>query len=511
MSEIASSSSSSSGGGAPRGAAADDQSSAGAAAAASIAPERRAAAGTTSRLSTQSGPPAAAAGKAGPLWSAAKARVDSLYSQWVAARAECNLVASSFIEIPPHGSFYIVGGGPSSDPKDVSSSAGHPPATGQSSRSARQVAPDSSSRRKPFSTDFSSSALSSISSSDDAVPHTSRGAISSRASSAGRSRVGGSPLAGKTAAAAAAGAGAMTVMMPTPPSRVLLYNMLGLKPPASFLSAVGGSETMASAAQSLEIDLPKVFRLQRDLVEFSQRAHEVCVEQAAPSETSRHSDNKAAQLNALRDSARSLLLHLAAYAPVAPLKSSSVVNSYTSGLDALVAEVLGSRGKSSAARPSPTLERAIERATAEQVALSNSLYFASVHFNTVQEKDRRKQDSLKRIGAQIESSFKKQDAELQDLLVIIQAMIRDTRLAEQVRIDLGGEANSRNSGSSRKQTALTNPLDALARGYMGVEIAAFVNSVRAFAVNYEALEVCIDVARKSMKDGITGALKEIRA
>jgi hypothetical protein len=170
------------------------------------------------------------------------------------------------------------------------------------------------------------------------------------------------------------------------------------------------------------------------------------------------------------------------------------------GLEALVAE-LQLQSKAARASPPEVIERIIERAQAEQEALVRALGYSEVHARSDAARQKIFSEKVRTISSSLRRIFEEQSRDLKRLQgEVIRPLAGSIASAEHARLHLDGLSisipGSNSSGkkrtSSAPQTAAVNPLDALARGYMGGEVAALVNSLRVFEPGIQQLEKSLE-------------------
>ena len=413
---------------------------------------------------------------AAPMWRAVRGRVESLYRQWLEARKSCRDAVIAQIEVHPSSSKLFSCGGISN-----LRSATDPPSGARNGFSGVE------SKRKSFTTSFSEEInesesghetfldLSEISAGSPrgqsrmstARSVSSVGSIISKTSRAGfKSKNQDKNIAFRTAT----------------PSTMRVYQMLGLKPPKSVLRR---NDENGDDSGAFELDRHRVFQLQRDLVDFSRAAYEVCcgdlIENSNESSTKslfREEDSRRSRklqinlsrLTELQRASQKLLIHTSALAPLAPTNARFPMNSDVSGLDALVSEVVDILSKTKGGvklMHNESVTRAIERATTEQNALVQCLHFAEVHTRTQQQRKEASIDCVKSFKLKAAGIIDRCDAEIQDALKLVHAVVSETERAEHCLVELP-TATPRSARIQSGGSSGVKPLDALSRGFLGI-------------------------------------------
>lgn len=462
-----------------------------------------------------------------PLWRTVRSRVDSLYKQWLEARKCCRDALVAQIEIHPSSSkLFSLGSSTSYNRQNTTESSSISRATGR-------VGSAESNKRKPFLTAFAEGEeengesstfldLSAISAGGSDAYLQARISTARSVSSVGSRFSTTSSRFGTNNKGNSSNAN-MALRLATP-STIRVYHMLGLRRPKSVIKiedamGTGGTEENGS----FELDRHRIFQLQRDLVDFARAAFQVCCEDPIASMQMPQGHDPSASpaavsmshLTDLHRASRRLLIDVSALAPLAPVDARFPMSSGISGLDSLVAEmadVLSKTKNGNKLMQNESITRAIDRATTEQAALVQCLYFAEQHAKSAQAKERQQAVRVKSFNARAIGVVEKCDADIQEALKLVHNVVLETNNAEKCRIELpsGNSAHTNgriNRGSSTSSAAAVCPLDALCRGYMGAEVAALVNSIRTFANNFESIESCLTTVRRHIRKDIIKELE----
>lgn len=459
-----------------------------------------------------------------PLWRSVRGRVDLLHQQWMDARKSCRDAVVAHIEVHPISSKLFCLGG-----------AEHGNAASANHSSSRGSADDK--KRKPFMTslneedgEITDSGSKTFLNLSDIGP-VSPNKQSARVSSARSVSSIGSRMSTATSqfGGVCKNASAGMVLRPVAPSTIRVYQMLGLRPPKSVMKR---DEAMGDdSGAGVELDRHRIFQLQRDLVKFSRAAFQFCNELSDP--TIKYSQKQQSVYDAsieipqakeacsfevdslldLRHTSQRLLIDTAALAPIAPNNSEFPMASNLSGLDALIVEISEICSKSkhgSKIMQSESLTRAIDRAITEQAALVQCLHFADVHAKAAQNKEKKKKTAMEEFKITVNGVIDRCDVELKSMMEIVRHVIIETGRAENCMVELPTTTNVTKAHRSSKDThTAVYPLDALSRGFLGAEVAAFVNSIRAFLNNFENIQSCLVTVRKHMKTSILKELEQL--
>lgn len=467
-------------------------------------------AANTSNHSVKADAPAA------PMWRAVRGRVESLYRQWIEARKSCRDAVIAQIEVHPSSSKLFSCGG-IGELKNTTDA----PAIVRTGTSGPET------KRRPFMTSFSEDANASESGHDSFLDLSEITAGSPRGQSRMSTARSVSSVGTRIGTSSSTRAGFKNqnqdksiAFRTATPSTMRVYQMLGLRPPKSVLRRDDDIGNLSRG--TFELDRHRVFQLQRDLVDFSRAAYEVCCEDVVENSNETRDDRSISsrklpislsRLTELQRISRKLLIDTSALAPLTPTNAKFPMNSDISGLDALLSEVVDVLSKTKGGAKmmqNESITRAIERATTEQSALVQCLHFAEVHAKAQQQRKKASMDGIKNFKSKAAGIIDQCDTEIQDAIKLVHTVVLETERAESCLIELPTTTPQ----CGRSQSGRTNgvkPLDALSRGFLGSDVAALINSIRTFANNFDSIQSCLGTVRRHIKTDIAVDLERILA
>ncbi|KAJ1444021.1 hypothetical protein B484DRAFT_441276 [Ochromonadaceae sp. CCMP2298] len=186
-----------------------------------------------------------------------------------------------------------------------------------------------------------------------------------------------------------------------------------------------------------------------------------------------------------------LLLHLSALAPVAPLSLDSPMRSCVSGLEALLEEVAEVALPKLSRPQQQRIQQAGDRARAEQVATVRCLAQTSRSLRQWAQHGSATAPALAALGERLSRAVERAGSELRTSAGALGTLARAVGEAERCRLrdsthstdessSTGASASDSHSrrGSRTAPSSSVSPLDSLARGAAGREVAALVETLR---------------------------------
>ena len=317
-----------------------------------------------------------------------------------------------------------------------------------------------------------------------------------------------------------------------------VMQILGVRLPLSIVgdeSRSGGNSDENREGSHHALDLARIHLLQRDLVEFSTAAFTLLCPEAVNNRTKvaipqkqqtdihtvdpmpldRNDSDWQLSLLHLRERARNLLLHLSCLAPLAPLVSPAPWTSSLTGLDVLEKEVcdapvyllivicslsklihpfvlyllkivdavdkLGGRKSPVTTEVTLRLQAASDRVRSEQMALMRSLQASQLQLRQWPAATQRIAPLMDTLGKNLRDTFSRSRAEVCRLCEATGTISAALQAVEATRTD-----------------GQPSPLDSLARGKMGIEMAALVSSLRLHSHEIASTAQCLDELRRQL-------------